>query len=197
MLLRALRVAAGEAGPCKIVRLPADSAVARYGLLIVALAIPGKPPTPTVPPMPTVKDLMTTDVIFVDPDDSVEKVMSLLLKHRVSGLPVADSAGRLLGLISEFDLLELVWDPTTSQDKVYQYMSRQVHSVSEDADLDALAESFRILAIRRMPVVRDDRLVGIISRHDLLRYVLQARGRVAPVIPRPLYAPDAPMGAHI
>ncbi len=137
----------------------------------------------TVLAMAKIKDLMSTGVISVEPDDSVEKAIRLMIKHRLSGLPVTDSTGRLLGLISEFDLLELVWDPQTGQDRVYQYMTREVKQIDQDAELATAAESFRTLSIRRLPVTRDGQVVGIISRHDLLRYVMQARGQVAPVVP--------------
>ena len=133
--------------------------------------------------MAKIKDLMSTDVISVEPDDSVEKAIKLMIKHRLSGLPVTDSSGRLLGLISEFDLLELVWDPETGQDRVYQYMTREVKQVEQDADLAAAAKAFRTLSIRRLPVTNDGQVVGIISRHDLLRHVMHARGQIAPVVP--------------
>jgi len=141
--------------------------------------------------MPTVKELMTTDLISVDPDDSIETAIILMLKHGVSGLPVVDSSGRLLGVLSEFDLLELVWDPKTTQDKVHSYMSGEVRTVDEDDDLIAAAERFRVLSVRRLPVMRGGQVVGVISRHDLLREILRARGQIAPVVPRLLTPVDA------
>lgn len=142
--------------------------------------------------MPTVRDLMTTDPITVDPDDSIETAISLMLKHGVSGLPVTDSSGRLLGVVSEFDLLELVWDPKSSKDKVNDYMSREIHTVDEDDELTAVAEQFRTRSFRRLPVMRGDQLVGVISRHDLLRDIMRARGQIAPVVPRLL----SPINTH-
>ena len=147
--------------------------------------------------MPTAKDLMTSDLIVVGPDDPIDKAISTMLKYGVSGLPVADSAGRLLGVISEFDLLDLVWDPKTAQDKVYQYMTRDVHTVAEDADLTGMAETFRTMSIRRLPVVRDGIVVGIVSRRDLLRHILQARGHFAPVVPRMLAPADSPISNSV
>lgn len=142
--------------------------------------------------MSTAKNLMITDLISVDPDDSVETAISLMLKHGLSGLPVVDTSGRLLGVVSEFDLLELVWDPHTSQDKVYHHMTREVHTVAEDDQLATVAERFRMFSIQRLPVMRGDRLVGMIGRNDLLRHVLQLRGRIAPVVPRLLSPIDTP-----
>ncbi len=133
--------------------------------------------------MPVAREFMNTDLISVDPCDSVEAAISLMLQHSLSGLPVVDSIGRLLGFISEFDLLELVWDPETRQNKVYHYMTREIQKVDENTSLDDVAERFRILSIRRLPVMRGARIVGMISRSDLLAYVLQARGEAVPVVP--------------
>jgi len=134
--------------------------------------------------MPTVKELMTTDLISVDPDDSVETAISLMLKHGVSGLPVVDRSGRLRGVLSEFDLLDLVSDPQTTRDKIADYMSSELATVEEDDDVTVAAEHFRTQSIRRLPVVRQGQVVGVLSRRDLLRHILQARGQIAPVVPR-------------
>jgi CBS domain-containing protein len=126
----------------------------------------------------TAKDLMTTKIITVDPDDTVDEVISLMLEHGISGLPVVDMSGHLLGVLSEFDLLDLVRDPNTGKNKVFHYMTREVRKVDEDDEISAVEELFRILSVRRLPVMRDDRLVGIISRRDLLRYVLHVRSQL-------------------
>jgi len=136
--------------------------------------------------MPKAKDLMTTHLISVHPDDSVETAIAMMIKHRVSGLPVTDASGELLGVVSEFDLLDLIWDPNTSRDKVRDYMTAEAYSASVDEEIEAVAKRFHDLSIRRLPVLDGTRLVGIISRHDLLRYVMHARGKVAPVVPQPL-----------
>ncbi|MBN2477407.1 MAG: CBS domain-containing protein [Pirellulales bacterium] len=141
--------------------------------------------------MSTAKELMTTDLISIDPNDSIEEAISLMLKHRVSGLPVVDASGSLLGIISEFDLLELVWDPKTTRDRVEHYMSNELQTVDQDDDLGAIAEKFQVLSIRRLPVMHEGRLVGILSRHDLLRHIMQARGQFAPVVPRLLTPADS------
>lgn len=120
------------------------------------------------------KDLMTTQVITVEPDDSIRKAIDLMLAHRVSGLPVVEDTGQLLGILSEFDLLELVWEGNPGTAEVYHYMSRNVHTIDENADLDTVAERFRTLGVRRLPVVSGERLVGIISRHDLLDHLCQS-----------------------
>ena len=57
-----------------------------------------------------VKDVMTPNVVSVEPDDPVHKAINLMLIHRISGLPVIDPSGELLGILSEFGLFDLLWD---------------------------------------------------------------------------------------
>lgn len=123
------------------------------------------------------KDVMTTPVVSVDPDDSIEKTIRLMLDHRVSGLPVIDRSGHLVGIISEYDLLDLAWDSDRADSEVYQYMTCPVHTVEEQDDLGCVAERFRLFGIRRLPVMRGDRVVGIVSRHDLLAHLTKTRAQ--------------------
>jgi len=118
---------------------------------------------------------MNSKIILVDPEQKVEEVMSLMIENAISGLPVVDMAGQLLGVITEFDLLDLVWDPQTEKNMVYHYMTRDVHTVNGDIELGAIAEMFRSLSIRRLLVMEDQKVVGVISRRDLIRYVLKVR----------------------
>ncbi|MEN6497985.1 MAG: CBS domain-containing protein [Thermoguttaceae bacterium] len=119
------------------------------------------------------KDLMTTEVITVGPDDSIAKAIDLMLEHRVSGLPVVNDAGQLLGIISEFDALELVWDGAPGTAEVFRFMSREVYTIDENADLNTMAQRFRTLGVRRLPVLSGSRLAGIVSRRDLLAHLCQ------------------------
>ncbi len=124
------------------------------------------------------KDVMNANVVTVDPDDTIEDVMSLMIRLGISGLPVVDMTGQLVGIITEFDLLDIVWDPNTSHNKVYHYMTRDIRTVNEDDDLTAIAEMFQTLPIRRLMVMRDKKVVGILSRRDLIWYVLKIRGQL-------------------
>ena len=63
-----------------------------------------------------------------------------MIRLGISGLPVVDMSGQLLGIITEFDLLDLVWDPNTSKNKVYHYMTRDVRTVDEEDELVDVAE---------------------------------------------------------
>jgi CBS domain-containing protein len=124
------------------------------------------------------KDVMNASVVAVDPDDTIEEVMSRMIRLGISGMPVIDMSRRLLGIITEFDLLELVWNPNTAKNKAYHYMTRNVRTVSEEDELVDVAEQFHALPIRRLLVMRDDQVVGIISRRDLIWYILNLRGQM-------------------
>lgn len=124
------------------------------------------------------KDVMTTDVVTVNLDDTIDDAVSLLLEHEISGLPVLDTAGSLVGIITEFDLLELICDCRAERDKVRHYMSTDVCTVAENEDWVRVADIFRNHHMRRLPVTRDGKLVGIIARHDLMRTIRDARRRV-------------------
>jgi len=128
--------------------------------------------------MSKAKDVMNTNIVAVDPDDTIEKVMSTMIRLGISGLPVVDIAGQLLGIITEFDLLELVWSPNTSKNKVYHYMTRDVRTVNEEDELADVAEMFRTLSIRRVLVMHGDRVAGILSRRDLIWHALKLRGQL-------------------
>jgi CBS domain-containing protein len=125
------------------------------------------------------EDVMTKNVISVDRDDTVEHAIRTLLEHRISGAPVTDRSGSLVGIISEFQLLEVIYEPELRSAPVSRLMTKDVLTVDEQATLSDVASLFVVHRIRRAPVVRDGRVVGLISRRDLLRYVLDAAEGVA------------------
>jgi predicted transcriptional regulator len=125
-----------------------------------------------------VKDIMNADIVAVAPDDTIDRAISLLVEHGVSGLPVADEDGCLVGVLSEFDLLELICDCHVEKDRVSDYMSSEVRKVDEDTSWVEVADIFRLNHMRRLPVTQGNKLVGIITRHDLMRAIQEARKRV-------------------
>ena len=86
------------------------------------------------------KDVMTHPVISVKPTDTIEEVANRLLRHHVSGFPVIDEAGHAVGVISEFDLLRIMYDPETNDNLVHEYMTKNIFTIEADAHLtDAAA----------------------------------------------------------
>jgi predicted transcriptional regulator len=124
------------------------------------------------------KDIMTTHVVAVKVDDTIDEVISLMVKHRISGLPVVDEQGRPVGVISEFDLLNLICEGQTIQAHVRRYMSGNLYSVTEEDSWVHVVDLFRATYVRRLPVLREGRLVGIVTRHDLMHAIHDARQQI-------------------
>lgn len=156
------------------------------------------------------KDVMTPEVVSVHPGDTVGEVAQTLLNHGISGAPVVDG-GQVVGIVSEGDLVRRVelgteerrrswWlrlftdDVTLANEYVKSHASRvgdimteQVISVSEDAPLADVATTLEKNRIKRVPVVRDGKLVGIISRANLVQRLAAERTHPLP----PATADDA------
>ena len=95
---------------------------------------------------------MTAHIVTVNVDDTIDHTISLMIRHRISGLPVLSKAGRPVGIISEFDLLKLICDGGTEESRVCEYMSPSLDSVSEQDDWVVVADIFRSGRLRRLPV---------------------------------------------
>ena len=120
----------------------------------------------------TARDYMSAKPITVGPDMDIHQAIRLLLKNRISGAPVVDGQGNLIGIISKKDCLKVAFRAGYHKERagpVSDYMSRQVRTVEAGTDIVAVAEQFLKGPFRRFPVLADNRLVGQISRHDVLR----------------------------
>jgi len=129
-----------------------------------------------------VKDAFTPCVISIRPEATIEQALYTLLLHDVSGAPVIDSNGTLRGIISQFQLLELAFDPALRSGVVREFMTKDVISVNESTLLATAANLFMVRRIRRLPVMRDGKVVGIISRGDLLKYFAKTGEKLEPFI---------------
>jgi CBS domain-containing protein len=119
------------------------------------------------------RDAMTRDVIPVHPDDTIEQAIRSLVDNRISGAPVVNDAGELVGVISEYQLLEIAYDPNIKRSKVRDFMTKDLLTVNANALLTTVATLFVSHRIRRVPVLENGKLVGIISRRDILKYMIQ------------------------
>lgn len=120
----------------------------------------------------TVADIMTTRLITVSPDMSIHAAIRILLDRRISGAPVVDAHGTLVGMLSKKDCLRIVFSSRYYDDRggpVRDYMSNPVETLDASLDLVSAAERFLNSHFRRFPVLRDGRLVGQVSRYDILR----------------------------
>ena len=121
---------------------------------------------------PTVADYMATDLLTLSPGMEINHAVAVLLERRFSGAPVVDDAGNLVGVLSKKDCLRAALNATYYQEwggVVQDYMSKPAAIVEPDLDLVQAAQLFLDSAYRRFPVTREGKLVGQISRADLLR----------------------------
>jgi CBS domain-containing protein len=116
---------------------------------------------------------MTRDVVTVSPDATVNETIELLLEHRISGMPVVDDVMQVVGIISEFRLMQAVHDPLLKFSRVAELMTKDVLSVDEETPISAVASLMTWNRIRSVPVLRGGMLVGLISRTDMIRYALE------------------------
>ncbi len=120
----------------------------------------------------TAKDYMSTKLVTFTPEMDIHRAIKVLLDKRISGAPVLDAGGALVGVLSKKDCLEVAFSASYHMEwggKVAEFMSTEVQTVAADTDIVEIAELFLASRYRRYPVVRDGRLVGIITRHDVLR----------------------------
>lgn len=113
----------------------------------------------------TVGDVMTHNVTTVSPEMLVTEVAETLASNRISGMPVLDKMGHLVGLVSEFDII------AKSGQTVADIMTRGVISVTPHTALEEATHILTGQRIRRLPVLEGGRLIGIISRSDIVRRI--------------------------
>jgi CBS domain-containing protein len=111
-----------------------------------------------------VREVMTTDVLAFEEDTPVEEVAAELLTRHFTGAPVIDAGGSVVGIVSEVDVF------TKRGSLARDIMSRHVISITEDTGIDEAARLLAHERIRRLPVLRGGKLVGLISRADVLNF---------------------------
>jgi CBS domain-containing protein len=155
------------------------------------------------------RDVMTTAIVSVTPETNVEILARLLVANRISAVPVVGGDGELVGIVSEGDLMRRpesktvrpaawwLWLLLLPEERARKYikshgrraqdvMTRQVVTVKEDATLEAIADILEQHRIKRVPVVQEDKLVGIVSRADLLHGLVARQSA-----PRPTNSDEA------
>jgi CBS domain-containing protein len=149
------------------------------------------------------QDVMTRPVISVGPDETIARAIRVMLQNRISGLPVVDAAGRLVGMVTEGDFLrraetatqrkrprwlEFLAGPGRMADeyvhsharKISDVMTAEPATVGEDAPLEQIVTLMEKRRIKRVPVVHGDKMVGIISRANLLRALASVSAEAKP-----------------
>lgn len=114
------------------------------------------------------KDIMTRDIITVQPGMTVRTLAQTLIQNQISGAPVAAKNGKIVGVVSEADIV------AKKGKDVKSIMSKKVISVTEDTAVEDIARLMTDEKIKRVPVMRGDAVVGIVSRADIVSAI--ARG---------------------
>jgi len=120
---------------------------------------------------PIARNIMTTKLVTLSPQMDIFDAIGLLLKHKISGAPVVDDEGNFVGIFSEKDCLSVIVKAVYEQlptAKLFAFVSTDIHTVEEDTDLLSIAQIFLNNPFRRVPVLRGEKLVGQISRRDVL-----------------------------
>lgn len=111
----------------------------------------------------TAREIMSRDLITILPGATFQELVDVLAAHRISGVPVVEEDGSLVGIATEADVLG------GSGATVADIMTREVLTVTEDTPVDDVGRLLTRQRIRRVPVVRGEKVVGIVSREDVIR----------------------------
>jgi CBS domain-containing protein len=111
------------------------------------------------------RDIMSTHVIAVTPQTPVKRLAQTLSKNHISGAPVVDRHGKVIGVVSESDLL------ARKGTQVKSIMTKNVIRVMEDTPVEEIASLMATQHVKRLPVVRGQKLAGIVSRSDIVRAI--------------------------
>jgi len=128
--------------------------------------------------MMLVKDAMTEDIVSIHFNAVIDAAIDLMIEKNVSGLPVVASDGRLVGIITEYDVLKLYGQPAVDSQRFEpctRYMKTDVRTIQQDASLEVGARVFQAASIRRVMVLDGDKLVGVLSRRDIVRRIRDQR----------------------
>ena len=126
------------------------------------------------------KSIMTIGVITVKVDTPIYEALYLLAKNKISGIPVVDDEDQVVGVLSEKDVLRILVDKKLDiKSTVDDYMSHDIICFTEEDSAIDVCKFFIRSHIRRVPIVRDDKLVGIVSRADIIPLILEAKNKIS------------------
>jgi CBS domain-containing protein len=135
-------------------------------------------------------DVMVTRLVKLRPETDVFKAIEILIKNKISGAPVVDESGALLGVFSEKCCMQVLIDAAYEglpSNEVRAFMNTDPDTVEENTQLLSLANFFLITPSRRLPVIRKGKLVGQVSRRDVIRAAAKKQPKHSDFSKRLLY----------
>ena len=122
------------------------------------------------------KDIMTTQVITATKDTPILEALELLAKNNITGIPVVEDEMTLVGILTEKDVLRLFYtNDDLTKETVNSFMTQPAVYFDENEALGDVCECLMNYFLRRVPVTSNGKVVGIISRPDIIEYILQQR----------------------
>jgi len=112
---------------------------------------------------------MTKTVTVIQHDKTLFDAMQILVCKEISGIPVVDDKGKMIGIITEKDILNFVFSGNLKNTKVEEVMTKEVVSFSPETDMDTIALAIGQNRFRRVPIVEGQTVIGIVSRRDIIR----------------------------
>lgn len=120
----------------------------------------------------TARTIMNPNPVTIGPEATLIEAIQLLIDRKISGLPVIDEARRLVGMISEKDTMRLFYDDPGEHSFVRDLMVTDLRAFQADDELSEVCDCLMANTFRRVPILEGDRLVGLISRADLMPTIL-------------------------
>lgn len=121
------------------------------------------------------KTVMVTDIITVKKHTPIYEAIRILVEHNITGLPVVNDDMTLAGILSEKDVLKLLYETHDKPGVVEDYMSENIVTFDENDNLIDITECLINNNFRRVPITSGGKLAGIISRKDIIKYILELR----------------------
>ncbi len=115
--------------------------------------------------------IMKTDVITVTKDENIHEAIRIMVLNNITGLPVVNADGTVAGILTEKDVLKLLHNDQTQAGTVEEYMTAKVVCFEQDDNLTDIVDCLMLNRFRRVPIIDKGRLVGIISRKDIIRHI--------------------------
>jgi len=121
-----------------------------------------------------VKDMMTKRVVTIPDDLGIQQISNILVQNSLSGVPVMDNEHKLIGFVSERDIVAAVASGGFLEKKAKDIMCKDITTVSEDTTLEQVTKIFAEKPFRHLPVVNKGEVIGIISRRDVFGKLLES-----------------------